>query len=65
MFRAFAPIIRSTRLRLAAYGILSYLQTGGGVNSRRVGRVCGADVTAVTADDGRIRPKHAELKKHQ
>jgi hypothetical protein len=43
MFRAFAPIIRSTKLRLAAYGILSYLQLGGGVKSRRVSRVCGAD----------------------
>jgi hypothetical protein len=45
MFRAFAPIIRSTRPRLAANGILSYLQMGGGVKSRRVGRVCGADAS--------------------
>jgi hypothetical protein len=45
MFRAFAPIIRSTRLRLAAYGILSYLPLGGGVKRRRASRVCGADVT--------------------
>jgi hypothetical protein len=50
MFRAFAPIIRSTRPRLAAKGILSYLQMGGGggVKSRRVGRVCGAVRTAHT-----------------
>jgi hypothetical protein len=47
MFRAFAPIIRSTRPRLAAYGTLKLLYMGGGVKSRRVGRVCGADVAAL------------------
>jgi hypothetical protein len=39
MFRAFALIIRSTRPRLAAYCIQSYLQMGGGVKSRHLGRV--------------------------
>jgi hypothetical protein len=33
---------------------------GGGVKSRRVGGVCGADAD----DDGRKRPKHVELKKY-
>jgi hypothetical protein len=42
MFRAFAPIIGSTRLRLAEYSILSYLRLGGGVESRCTSRVYGA-----------------------
>jgi hypothetical protein len=43
MFRAFTPIIRITRFRLAAYGILSYLQLGGGGKSSSASRLCGAD----------------------
>jgi hypothetical protein len=53
----FAPIIRSTRPRLAANGILCYLQMGGGVKSRRVGRVCGADVTARAVTSETCRAK--------
>jgi hypothetical protein len=54
---------------------------GGGLESRCVGRVCGADVATATSknsvqkiiccnstsdapDDGRIYPKHVELRKH-
>jgi hypothetical protein len=52
MFRAFTPIIRSTRPRLEAYVILSYLQMGGGVKGRRVGRVCGAAAPTHCLNDG-------------
>jgi hypothetical protein len=51
MFRAFAPIIRSTRPRLAANGILSYLQKGVGVKSRHIGNVCDAVVVVVVVGD--------------
>jgi hypothetical protein len=54
MFWAFAPTIRSTRPRLAAKGILSYLQMGGGVKSRRVGRVCGASAPHTRPDNSAV-----------
>jgi hypothetical protein len=50
---------------------------GGGLESRRIGRVCGADVavrlaaticcnsTSNAPDDGRMYPKHVELRIHQ
>ena len=42
---------------------------GGGLESRSEGRVCGADGalhgTSNAPDDGRIYPKHVELRIHQ
>ena len=40
---------------------------GGGLESRWVGRVCGADgaVHGTAPDDGRMYPKHVELRIHQ
>jgi len=41
---------------------------GGGLESRSVGRVCGADgavaSTSDVLDDGRMYPKHVELRTH-
>jgi len=49
------------------------LWMGGGLESRCVGRVCGLEgavrkticcnLTSSAPDDGRMRPKHVELKK--
>jgi len=39
---------------------------GGGLESRCVGRVYGADgAVRVAPDDGRMYPKHVELRIHQ
>jgi len=39
---------------------------GGGLESRCVGRVYGADGAVLVApDDGRMYPKHVELRIHQ
>jgi len=38
---------------------------GGGLESRCVGRVCGADgAVRLAPDDGRLYPKHVELRRH-
>ena len=42
---------------------------GGGLESRCIGRVCGADgavnSTSNARDDGRMYPKHVELRIHE